>query len=48
MIRSKRVQTLAKRDEVNLALWATISFFGFLPIALAVSLAVAMHFHLVH
>ena len=48
MIRSKRIQALAKRDEINLALWATISFFGLLPIALAVSLALAMHFHLVH
>ena len=48
MIRSKRVQALAKRDEVNLALWATISFFGLLPIALAVSLSLAQYFHLFH
>jgi len=48
MIRSKRVQALAKRDEVNLALWATISFFGLLPIALAVSLAFAQYFRLFH
>ena len=48
MIRSKRIQALAKRDEVNLALWATISFFGLLPIVLAVSLGAAQYFHLVH
>ena len=48
MIRSKRVQALAKRDEVNLALWATISFFGLLPIALAASLALAQFLHLFH
>ena len=48
MIRSKRIQALARRDEVNLALWATISFFGLLPIALAVSLGLAQYFHLLH
>jgi hypothetical protein len=48
MIRSKRVQALAKRDEINLALWATISFFGLLPIALAASLAFAQYFRLFH
>jgi hypothetical protein len=48
MIRSKRIQALAKRDEVNLALWATISFFGLLPVALATSLALAQGFHLFH
>jgi hypothetical protein len=36
----------AKRNEFNFALWATIGFFGLMPLALGISLGVAQYFQL--
>ena len=41
-------KAVAKRREFNFAMWATIGFFGLLPIALGVSLGVAQYFQLFH
>ncbi len=38
----------AKRHEFNFAMWATIGFFGLLPVALGVSLGLAQYFQLFH
>jgi hypothetical protein len=38
----------AKRREFNFAMWATIGFFGLLPIALGISLGFAQYFQLFH
>jgi hypothetical protein len=48
MNRFHRVKAVAKRREFDFALWATIGFFGLLPIALGVSLGLAQFFQLFH
>ncbi len=48
MTTSDHARAIAKRRDFNFALWATIGFFGLLPIALGVSLGLAQYFHLVH
>ena len=48
VMRTTRAKAVARRETVNLALWATIAFFGLTPIALGVSLGIAQYFHLFH
>ena len=41
-----KIKAVAKRADIDIALVATIAFFGLLPVALGLSLAVAQVMHL--